>query len=305
MIKPTVSVGIPAYTEEQNIVKLLKSILAQKQKIYKLKEIIVVVDGKEDNTSTLVKSMNNPLIRLIEHSKRLGQQAAQNEILQIYKGDVIVIIEADTVPHNKHTINNLVKQFVDSRIKNLGMVVGSIKLVLPRNFFEKILYHGFHIKFSSFNTWKKGVNIYTCNGQAMKALSKDFAKKIRYPVNVPEDAYTYLSAKKYGFQIQVSKDAVVLMKNVSNLGDRMKQCMKFQSGRKILKKHFKQDFIAKEYAIPLNLMFRSIILYFLKHPLWTVFAICEMFLNRIITIKTKKYTYSHGIYYSSKNPSFK
>ena len=48
--KQTVTIGIPAYNEEQNIGVLLSKLLAQKQIHYKLKEILIYLDGSIDHT---------------------------------------------------------------------------------------------------------------------------------------------------------------------------------------------------------------------------------------------------------------
>lgn len=48
MKKLSVSVGIPAYNEEQNIASLIFGILKQKVNNITLKEIIVISDGSTD-----------------------------------------------------------------------------------------------------------------------------------------------------------------------------------------------------------------------------------------------------------------
>ena len=53
--KQTVTIGIPAHNEAENISYLLRSILRQKQRNYKLEKIIVVCDGCTDNTEDKVK----------------------------------------------------------------------------------------------------------------------------------------------------------------------------------------------------------------------------------------------------------
>jgi glycosyltransferase involved in cell wall biosynthesis len=72
MIKPTVTIGIPAFNEEANIAHILKALLKQDTSKYILEKIIVSSDASEDNTNAIVKSLKSPLIDLIENTKRDG-----------------------------------------------------------------------------------------------------------------------------------------------------------------------------------------------------------------------------------------
>ncbi len=46
----TISIGIPAFNEAVTIKRLLRSVLAQKEKGFVLREIIVLCDGSTDGT---------------------------------------------------------------------------------------------------------------------------------------------------------------------------------------------------------------------------------------------------------------
>mgnify|MGYP001617227029 FL=1 len=176
--KPTVTIGIPAYNEEENIDNLLPMLLAQKQENFELLEIIVISDGSDDKTADIVKSLNNYLIKLVEGDKRLGQQVRQNQILKMYQGDLLVVIEADTLPLDDEFLINLLEPFIDRAEQNLGMAIGNLKYVLPKTFLEKIIFHGNIFKRKFFIKWKNGDNVYVGVGQCAKVLSRDFASKI-------------------------------------------------------------------------------------------------------------------------------
>ena len=228
MNKPSVTVGIPAYNEEKNIKNVISCVLMQHGKSYSLKEVLVVLDGCTDNTETIIKSINDKRLKLISKKIRQGQQVCQNIILDKFDSDYLVIIEADIQLDCINTIEALLTPLLKN--KKIDMSVGKSKPIKPQNFYEKILYHGYLLKFEIFNKWNNGDNLYSCGGHSMKALSKSFAKSFHWPVRVPEDAYTYLELKKQGRKMAVAKNAVSQMRNVTNFKDRLKQVNKFISG---------------------------------------------------------------------------
>ncbi|NTU73535.1 glycosyltransferase, partial [Candidatus Roizmanbacteria bacterium] len=69
---PTLTIGISALNEEQNIICLLNALLSQKNGHYLLSELVVISDGSTDQTVPLVKSIQNkyPVITLIDGKKR-------------------------------------------------------------------------------------------------------------------------------------------------------------------------------------------------------------------------------------------
>ncbi|MFV0607179.1 MAG: glycosyltransferase family 2 protein [Niabella sp.] len=88
---PSVSVIIPAYNEEENILRTLSSIAANSTK-YKT-EIIVVDNNSIDNTKKLVQQSGATYI--FEGKK--GVKNARNTGLQSAKGKYIINADADTI----------------------------------------------------------------------------------------------------------------------------------------------------------------------------------------------------------------
>ncbi len=298
--KLTLTVGIPVFNEEKNICQLIEVLLLQKQEGFKLEEIIVVSDGSYDSTCELVKSINNPLITLIEGRTRLGQQARQNQLLQLFRGDLLAIIEGDILPVSDKTLSELVKPFYDSNISNLGMVIGRPVPLKPKKFYERVLYHGLLVKLKLFSTWKKGLNVYTSGGHSMKVISRAFSKKLEWPINVPEDAYTYFRLKQLGFSMARNPKAQAYMRNVGSFSDRKRQVKKFLSGKKALEKYFPKEILDSEYKIPPLLAARSLISNFAENPFWTVLFFAEIIANRLAVLRRSAFSAVHEIYGSSK-----
>jgi cellulose synthase/poly-beta-1,6-N-acetylglucosamine synthase-like glycosyltransferase len=105
-----VSVGIPACNEEKNIREVLKRIVNQKiHDSVRIKEIIVVSES-EDRTNEIVRNLarEDPRIKLFESARRLGISNAINTFLENARGDILVVVEADTFLEPE-SIRNLVE----------------------------------------------------------------------------------------------------------------------------------------------------------------------------------------------------
>lgn len=85
------SIIIPAYNEEATIKRILDNI----RSVGLDKEIIVVDDGSTDNTSQILKQINDPQLKVFYHQKNLGKGAAVRTALKHVSGDIIIIQDAD------------------------------------------------------------------------------------------------------------------------------------------------------------------------------------------------------------------
>lgn len=116
-----ISIGISAYNEEQNIKRLLLSLLNQRLKSTVLSEIIIVSSGSTDSTNRIIKNLTRkyPIIKLIRQRKRLGKASAVNLILKKVKEDIIVLCSADIlIP--KTTLDKLIRPFRQSGVGIVG-----------------------------------------------------------------------------------------------------------------------------------------------------------------------------------------
>lgn len=297
--KLTVTIGIPAYNEEKNIGILLKRILSQKQETFSLNEIIIYLDGSTDSTRSIIESFQCPIIRIIEGLDRVGQQEAQNIILREYKSEILVFIEADVVPANSEVINSLIKPFHQA-IPRVGMIVGNESEVMPITFFGKVSSQGNNIKRNIASDWKHGDNIYSSGGHAMKALTKDFASKLRYPKDVPEDSYTYLRLRQLNQVMMKQWEAKTYARSVQSISDSIKQSRKFVTGKKSLEKCFSKEIVEKEFSIPFFLIVKHIMLSLSHRPVLTVLFFVQVALNRVFNLGQKKFDELYMPYDSSK-----
>ncbi len=298
--KQTVTIGIPAYNEEQNIGVLLSKLLAQKQIHYKLKEILIYLDGSTDHTKSIIKSFKNKNIKIIEGEKRIGQQEAQNTLLKKYTSEYIVFIEADVLPKSTKTIDELIIPFLDPKNTQVGMVVGNESELPPKTFFEKIACQGGIVKKQIAQEWRQSDNIYNSGGHAMKALSRKFVKQLEWPKSVPEDSYAYLRLKEVGLQMKKQMKATTCMRNVAHVGDSIKQSRKFVTGKKALEQYFEKEVIQKEFNFPRKLFFKHLFLQGMHSPFFTFLFLFQIIINRTLTLGQNKFNELYTPYNSSK-----
>ncbi len=134
----TVSLGIMAYNEEENIGKLLEKLLLQKTNIANIIEIVIVASGCTDRTEDIVKEWNkkDERIKLTHQEKREGKASAINLFLKNAKGEIIILESADTIPADD-AVEELTLKFTDEKVGAAG------SYVIPTRVKENFL--GFYI----------------------------------------------------------------------------------------------------------------------------------------------------------------
>lgn len=87
-----VSIIVSTYNRYQSLERCLTSLLALN---YNEFEIIVVDDGSTDDTEFLLKSINDPRVRVIKQQKNLGPSRARNTGVTLAKYDIVAFIDDD------------------------------------------------------------------------------------------------------------------------------------------------------------------------------------------------------------------
>lgn len=143
MKKPTITIGIPAFNEEQNIEALLLGIVDQKFSRGVLKEIVVYSDASTDKTDTKVAAMmkKSSVIKLVKGKSRKGKYYRMNQLFAACKTDILIIMDADIAMVGKTVIEVLVKKLL-SDPKALAVSAKNI-FVRPKGFIPRVLYRHF------------------------------------------------------------------------------------------------------------------------------------------------------------------
>lgn len=94
---PEFSVIIPIYNEELNIPNLVTRLRPVVEKIGMSYELVFVNDGSRDNSLQLIKALAqaDDKVRYIDFSRNFGHQIAVSAGIDLCKGNIIAIIDAD------------------------------------------------------------------------------------------------------------------------------------------------------------------------------------------------------------------
>ena len=90
----TLSIIMPAYNVEKYIKESVESVINQKTNFNY--ELIIINDGSTDNTESIINSINNPVIKMINQENQ-GLSGARNTGLNHAVGEYIFFIDSDDV----------------------------------------------------------------------------------------------------------------------------------------------------------------------------------------------------------------
>lgn len=146
-----ISVIIPLYNKEKQIVHTLQSVLNQTFQDF---EIVIVDDGSTDGSVSEVEKFSDSRIRLI-HQKNAGVAAARNRGIEEAKGDLIAFLDADDEwkPEYLATQYHLSQKYPDCNVfacnyefRNIeGKVTPTIIRKLPFTGEDGILFNYFEV----------------------------------------------------------------------------------------------------------------------------------------------------------------
>jgi glycosyltransferase involved in cell wall biosynthesis len=87
-----VSIVTATYDRAATLPRAIGSVLAQD---YAAWELIVVDDGSHDDTQAVLRSYDDPRIRVVRHERNLGVAAAKNTGLDLVRGEWFTVLDSD------------------------------------------------------------------------------------------------------------------------------------------------------------------------------------------------------------------
>jgi cellulose synthase/poly-beta-1,6-N-acetylglucosamine synthase-like glycosyltransferase len=119
---PKVSLVISAYNEARIIREKIENSLEIEYPKDKL-EIVVVSDGSDDDTDSIVAEYENRGVRLLRRNHRAGKTSIQNFAVRKVNGQIIVFSDANAM-YQSDAVKRLVGHFADDRV---GCVCGELR----------------------------------------------------------------------------------------------------------------------------------------------------------------------------------
>ena len=265
--KPTITVVIPAYNEQENIGNVLDSLLLQKLKRFRMEKIVVYTDGSTDNTLDIVrkKIIKPSLIDLRIGTHQKGKFYRLNKIYKQNKSDVLIVLDADIALVG----NSFVENFAASIIDDEGaMLVSAWELpLIPKTFVGRIIASSYlmwdNVRWSIPN-YDHVQNLYA-RATAYRGL---FAAKLHIPDQATEERmYLYLMAKKTnGFRL--TQKACIYYWPVTTLYDYVKLSERaFGRPQPTVNKLFGFD-ATHLYAVPKKYKYEGMIKSFIQDPFY-------------------------------------
>jgi glycosyltransferase involved in cell wall biosynthesis len=227
-----ITIGIPTYNEEKNIIKFFESLKKQNIESNSIDKILFV-DDSDDNTPELINKLKieNPSLKieLIHNNKRMGASNAWNTIFKESTGEVIVLLDAD-IELEKNCIVNLTSKINE----NTGLCASNTQPIIQNdNRFSKA---SAFIAFWLRSIRQHGVSRYTTMGRAL-ALNSEYVKYLEIPINIIAiDLYIQCKILENQKNVVYNDDAVIYFKTPSTMPDFLGQVTRAIIGHNQIKK---------------------------------------------------------------------
>ena len=127
-MRPTISMLVAAYNEDQNIKNKIENFLALDYPRDN-KELLIGSDGSTDRTNEILETLEIENIKSFIYNYRSGKAAILNRLAKEAQGEILIFSDANTI-YSKNAVLKLVRHFVNSKV---GGVCGNLSLVNPNN----------------------------------------------------------------------------------------------------------------------------------------------------------------------------
>jgi cellulose synthase/poly-beta-1,6-N-acetylglucosamine synthase-like glycosyltransferase len=234
LYRPLVSVIIPARNEEKVIGSTIRSVL---ESDYEPKEVVVVDDGSTDRTFEIASIYQGPKVKVLRRELGgRGKARALNFGLRFARGEVIVLMDADTII-SRDAIKELVRKLQDPRVSAVAgnvMVRNKVNLLTKLQAIEYI---------ATFHLFRKGLSVLGAVPIISGALGA-FRRNVLessglYDIDtLTEDFDVTLKALKSGKIVQASSYALAFTEAPEKLKSLYRQRLRWYRGAyEVLIKH--------------------------------------------------------------------
>ncbi len=197
---PAVTLLVPAYNEEDCLLKKIANIRELDYPAEKL-EAVIVSDGSTDRTNEILRSVNDPRIQPLFLTERQGKANALNQAAEHARHDILVFSDTSTI-FAPDAIKRLVRHFSDAKV---GVACGS-QLLLGNQ--ESQQTEGVYWKYEGILRLMEarlGATL-TADG-AIFALRHNCYRPLR-PGDILDDFLIPMNARRLGYRVVYDPEAV-------------------------------------------------------------------------------------------------
>jgi glycosyltransferase involved in cell wall biosynthesis len=221
-----ITIGIPSFNEEQNIINLLRSISMCCLKEFTITEVIIS-DDSLDNTPRLVDSyakQSTLKIILLHHPHRRGVASAWNEIFEQATGDILILYDADVI-----LADNSIYELASSVRGTVGLCASNPEPVNKTGLVGRAsMFISRWLRLMRIN----GLSQYTVMGRAL-SINSDVAKKIKIPSDIiAVDLYLQCRVLEQKLEVIYNDNAVVYFIPPRSILDFSSQVIRGVNGHK-------------------------------------------------------------------------
>lgn len=284
MSKMSVTIGIPALNEERSIGQLIDSLLSQREQDFTLDKIVVMSDGSSDNTVSIVRSISNPLVEVVDGHDRLGKAVRLNEVISACESDILVFLDADIKIDSDEFLYSLVYPILED---TADFTSGTIKPLEPVGIVDGVLAHIMKVKSYVYGLINNGDSVYSCFGPA-RAFNKKAYSQLHFMKVAGEDAFSYLQMKAKGMRFGSVLKAEFFVRVPLTLADHRKQSVRFLNCGNDLKKAFGKERVSEAYAIPFSICLKGIFYALRKSFIYSCFYVMILIYMKIQSMFEKR-----------------
>lgn len=228
---PKISVLVPAYNEEKVMRTTIEALLATN---YPDKEIIAIDDGSKDDTLKIMSEYKDRI--KVVHKENGGKASALNAGLVYATGDIVTIVDADTIIGNSALLH-IAKSFTN---ENVAAVAGNIKI---RNRINILTWCQALEYLSGIQIMRRGLDYFgaiTIVPGALGAFRKSSleAAGTYHKETLVEDFDATIKVLRSGMTVSGSNNAIAYTQCPQKLKDFYKQRKRWYRGNlQVLKRH--------------------------------------------------------------------
>lgn len=196
---PRVSLIITARNEDARIAHKLKQALALDYPADSL-EVIVASDCSTDDTHAIVRSFDDPRVRLVISPERRGKEFAQKTAIEAARGDILVFSDAAT-GMDEDCLRQIVRNFADPTIG----CISSVDRMVDTD--GEVSGEGLYVRYEMrLRSMESATGSVIGLSGSLFAARRDVCQP--WPVDLPSDFITMLNTLRHGLR-GVSDPAVV------------------------------------------------------------------------------------------------